>query len=79
MVNKAVDFKKVAEVGEAVSSSMVDVDSLARIHESRQKFIDAKDKLWNKLLYNCEHWAREMVYGEARSIQVENLQSKKSS
>ncbi len=60
---------------ESISDSQIE----ARIHESRQKFIDAKDKLWNKLLYNCEHWAREMVYGEARSIQVENLRSKKSS
>ena len=67
---------------EAVSDSQIkkrpelvsDGQTEARILESRQKFIDAKDKL----LYNCEHWAREMVYGEARSIQVENLRTKKS-
>jgi hypothetical protein len=59
---------------ESVSDSQIE----SRIDESRKKFIAAKDKLWNKLLYNCEHWAREMVYGEARSTQVENLRTKKS-
>ncbi|WP_190403901.1 hypothetical protein [Pseudanabaena mucicola] len=59
---------------ESVSDSQIE----SRIDESRKKFIAAKDKLWNKLLYNCEHWAREMFYGEARSTQVENLRTKKS-
>jgi len=57
---------------ESISDSQIE----SRIHESRQKFIEAKDKLWNKLLYNCEHWAREMVYGEPKSTQIESLRTR---
>jgi|GEM_PF-2682028 len=35
MVDKAVDFKKVAEVGEAVSSSMSAVDSFSTLVEQK--------------------------------------------
>jgi len=58
------------------AESVMDSQIEARIHESREKILNAKDKLWNKLSYNCEHWAREMIYGEARSTQIDNLRKK---
>ncbi len=54
-------------------------DIQKRIDESDQKL----NKIWNKLRYNCEHWAREMVEGKARCTQIdklkESIKEKKSS
>lgn len=38
-----------------------------RIKESRK----LEKRVWNKLNYNCEHWAREMVYGRPDCTQLE--------
>ncbi len=48
----------------------------ARINTSQEAILKGEDKLWNKLSYNCEHWAREMVYGQPRSTQVEDLRKR---
>jgi hypothetical protein len=48
-----------------------------RIHRSQELIRQGEDRLWNQLTYNCEHWAREMVSGEARSTQVEELRDAK--
>jgi hypothetical protein len=37
-----------------------------RIQESRK----LQTRVWNKLLYNCEHWAREMFSGKAECTQL---------
>ncbi|MBD2300158.1 hypothetical protein [Nostoc sp. FACHB-190] len=47
-----------------------DLQTEMRIQASREKILNSQDPLWNLLNYNCEHWAREMVYGEAKSTQV---------
>jgi len=39
-----------------------------RIKESRKQ----ERRIWNKLTYNCEHWAREMVEGEPNCTQLKN-------
>lgn len=44
-----------------------------RIKESRKE----ERRIWNKLRYNCEHWAREMFNGEARCTQLEEMRNKK--
>ncbi|WP_414569408.1 hypothetical protein [Nostoc sp. CCY 9925] len=44
-----------------------------RIKESRKE----ERRLWNKLRYNCEHWARQMFSGEARCTQLEERRNKK--
>ncbi len=38
-----------------------------RIKESRK----CEKRVWNKLRYNCEHWAREMVNGAPECTQLE--------
>lgn len=48
-----------------------DIQIEARIQNSREKILSAKDPLWNLLSYNCEHWAREIVYDEAIATQCE--------
>ncbi|MEH1832009.1 MAG: hypothetical protein V7L29_08040 [Nostoc sp.] len=48
-----------------------DIQIEARIQKSREKILSAKDPLWNLLSYNCEHWAREMVYNEPKATQCE--------
>jgi hypothetical protein len=47
-----------------------DIQIEQRIQNSKEKILSAKDPLWNILRYNCEHWAREMVYGEPSSRQT---------
>jgi hypothetical protein len=37
-----------------------------RIKESRK----SEKRVWNKLNYNCEHWAREMVYEQPECTQL---------
>jgi hypothetical protein len=48
----------------------------ARISNSQEKIRKGEDNLWNKLTYNCEHWAREMVSGQPRSTQIEKLRQR---
>ena len=38
-----------------------------RIRESKK----VDNRIWNKLTYNCEHWAREMVDGQPSCTQLE--------
>lgn len=45
----------------------------ARIKDSRNQ----DKRVWNKLIYNCEHWARQMFTGEARCTQIEKLRGDK--
>lgn len=40
-----------------------------RIEESSE----ITNKVWNKLRYNCEHWAREMVEGVPRCTQIDRM------
>ncbi|WP_414552455.1 hypothetical protein [Anabaena sp. CCY 0017] len=47
-----------------------DIQIEERIQQSKEKILTAKDPLWNILRYNCEHWAREIVYGEPSSTQA---------
>ncbi|MDP5339136.1 MAG: hypothetical protein NWQ28_11250 [Nodularia sp. (in: cyanobacteria)] len=47
-----------------------DIQIEERIQKSKEKILTAKDPLWNILRYNCEHWAREIVYGEPSSTQA---------
>lgn len=56
-----------------------DIQIEARIQNSREKILSAKDNLWNLLSYNCEHWAREMVYGEATSTQYQKIRTRNKS
>ncbi|OUL26851.1 hypothetical protein [Nostoc sp. 106C] len=53
-----------------------DIEIEARIQKSREKILCAKDTLWNLLNYNCEHWAREMVYNEPSSTQAEQIKAR---
>ena len=41
----------------------------ARIEESD----NIQNKVWNKFSYNCEHWAREMVFGSSSCTQIEAM------
>jgi len=49
MVNKAVDFKKMAEVGEAVSSSMAAVDSFSTLVEQKLRQENEQKKAKSKV------------------------------
>lgn len=40
-----------------------------RIKESRK----LEKRVWNKLTYNCEHWAREMAYGQPECTQLKKF------
>jgi len=42
-----------------------------RIKESRK----LEKRVWNKLTYNCEHWAREMTYGQSECTQLKNFRN----
>lgn len=44
-----------------------------RIKESRRQ----EARVWNKLRYNCEHWAREMFDGKPRCTQLEDMRGRK--
>ncbi|MHC0068720.1 hypothetical protein ACWATR_38640 [Nostoc sp. UIC 10890] len=44
-----------------------------RIKESRNQ----ERRVWNKLSYNCEHWARQMFNGEAKCTQLEDMKKNK--
>ena len=44
-----------------------------RIEESSEIY----NKVWNKLRYNCEHWAREMVEGVPRCTQIDRMKEEK--
>jgi hypothetical protein len=46
-----------------------------RIKESRQQ----EKRVWNKLSYNCEHWARDMFDDNPRCTQLEELRKNNSS
>jgi hypothetical protein len=47
-----------------------------RIQASMNLIRDSKGMLWKQLTYNCEHWARDIVYGRAYSTQVDNLRKR---
>lgn len=38
-----------------------------------EKSSEISNKVWNKLRYNCEHWAREMVEGLPSCTQIERM------
>lgn len=50
----------------------------ARIEASKAAILNAHGRVWNKMTYNCEHWAREMVYGVASCSQLEKLKQEAS-
>ncbi|GEM_PF-573317 len=54
----------------------IDAEIEARIAKFQAEICTGRAKFWNQLSYNCEHWAREMVCGEAYSTQVEKLRKK---
>ncbi len=49
------------------------VDSYQLINKRIETSEEIQNKIWNKLRYNCEHWAREMVTGLARCTQIEDM------
>jgi hypothetical protein len=59
--------------GLATLNQNAEVES--RIKESR----NIESKIWHKRSYNCEHWAREMAYGEKECLQLtEKLKERKA-
>lgn len=61
------DWLVKSHLPEDISFSQIE----ARIRNSRQQ----SKRVWNKLNYNCEHWAREMWSGEAKCTQLENYRA----
>lgn len=52
---------------------VTDTDIESRITKFQEEIRIGQGRLWNKLTYNCEHWAREMVFGKAHSTQLARL------
>lgn len=58
-------------VKEHLSDSIPFSQVEGRIKESRKE----ERRVWNKLSYNCEHWARQMFCGEPICTQIEELRN----